>query len=493
MLFEESTGYTFDKTCHRTSVTYVDASLQATADDLLLLPRITGSQEVVGPVVGQEDNPDFPRILDIRYSIACLLFSALNGGNPSLQRSCTPDEFIQLTGRIARAIPSSRRWIVLPPIRENAEMLTRYYQADFKPITDREFRYLNVLEDENIGWIATFGVDEHLQARAIFNEAFEPFAHSLGLSSFAQYILPLHLDPSYFDDPVTPRSRVVGPPFVKDYANRMNLSPNRLVFTPARIRTLRLEDLSTSFIPIFAQILPGDELEDGLFIVDEAMIEVNNPARLCYGLPAPRKMILQGIEKGKAFETFVHRLLTGAERVLVLHSGGNQPFPDGFARLKKPDAEIEKESVVRYNYVPPAGGSGFRVAIGGPKGSPLSELAKSTGKPRTELDLLLVHDGEPRHILVGECKFTTEYKGGYFREGRGFVERAAKAIRGSLEIRKSLGLPEELPVVATLIVSHSGRGMAVPRPSLMIPMTHLLSGQFLRTIRHWLASPEALE
>jgi len=369
-------------------------------------------------------------------------------------------------------------------------MLTRYYRADFEALTDQEFRYLNVLEDENIGWIATFGVDEHLQGGTVFSEAFEPFAHSLGLSSFSQYVLPLHLDPSYFDDPVTPRSRIVGHPFVKDYANRMNVSPNRLVFTPDRIHTLRLEDLSASFIPIFAQIRPGDELEEGLFIVDEAMIEVNNPARLCYGLPDPRKVVLQGIEKGKVFETFVHRLLTGAERVLVLHSGGNQPFPDGFARLKK--TETEKESVVRYNYVPPAGGSGFRVAIGGPKGSPLSELARSVGKPRTELDLLLVHNDEPRHVLVGECKFTNGYKGVYFREGRGFVERASKAIRGSLEIRKSLGLPEDFPVVAALFASHSGRGMAVPRPSLMLPMIHLLSGQFLRTVRRWLNSSEAL-
>ncbi len=488
VIFEEATGYTFNRNCRRTSVVYADPLLQAVADELLLLPRMMDAHEVVAPVVGQEGNPDFPRLLDIRYSIASLIFSALNGSKPSLQRKCTVGEFQRLASEIARGIPPSRRWLVCPPTPENADTLARFYRGDFAEFTDDEYRYVNVLEDDNIGWIATYGVDEGLQAKEAFEEAFRPFVKTLGLSSFSQYTLPLHLDPTYFEDPVTPRGRIVGPWFVKQYAFKMGVNPSSLVFTPTRIRALRLATLTTSFVPIFAQILPGDELEDALFIVDESLIEVNNPARLCYSLSAPQEVVLQGFQKGQVFETFLHRFLTGKERVVVLHSGGSQPFPEGFILTQRPERETDR--VVRYSYEPPTGGTGFRVAIEGSEESAFYELARSTGKPRTELDLLLVHHNNPRHILVGECKFAWEYKGAYFREGRGFVERVAKAIRYSPKIRTALNLPGDMPVVPVLFVSHSGRGLTARRPSLMVTMTHVLSGQFRQSVESWLSLHE---
>ena len=110
--------------------------------------------------------------------------------------------------------------------------------------------------------------------------------------------------------------------------------------------------------------------------------------------------------------------------------------------------------------------------------------------PRTELDLLLVQHNNPRHILVGECKYAWEYKGAYFGEGRGFVERVAKAIRDSPKIRTALDLPREMPVVAVLFVSHSGRDLTVRRPSLMVTMTHVLSGQFRESVESWLSLQE---
>ena len=488
VVFEEATGYTYDRICQRASLAYADPVLQTVVDDLLLLPRTTMPEAIAAPIAGQAGNADFPRLLDIRYLVADLVFSALNGSNPSLQRTCTVEEFEHLVGEIARGIPPSRRWLVCPPIPENTDMLARYYRGEFGGFSDDEYRYVNVLEDDSIGWIATYGVDEGLQAKEAFEEAFRPFVQTLGLSSFSQYRLPLHPDPVYFEDSASPRGGIVGSRFVKQYAALMGIDPSRLAFTADGVRTLRLADLATSFVPIFAQILPGDGLKDGLFIADESLIEVNNPARLCYSLPGPRGVILHGVEKGHVFETFIYRLLTGAERVVVLHSGGSQPFPEGFVLARGPRSQTDR--VVEYSYGPPAAGTGFQVAIEGAEGSAMSELARSTGKPRTELDLLLVQHDNPSHILVGECKFAWEYKGGYFRAGRRFVEHAARAIRESREIRTALGLPDKLPVVSVLFVSHSGRGLATPRPSLMITMTQALSGQFRHSAETFLARQE---
>ena len=487
-LFLQATGYTWDDPCLR-NFSYSDPALRSVADELLLLPRMFDGQEVVGSVVAQEGNPDYPRLVDIRFSIACLIFPTLNDCNPSLQRACKPEDFERLVRLIALAIPPSRRWIVLPPTEVNADLLVRYHRADFSRFTAQEYRYVNILEDDNIGWIATYGVDEGLQAREPYNEAFAPFVQTLGLSEFSQYTLPLHLDSSYYEDPVTPRGRVVGSWFLKQYAARMGVAPERLVLTPSRVHSMQLSELPTSFIPIFAQVLLGEELEDVLFMVDEPMIEVNNPGRLCYSLPAPREVVLKGIEKGHVFETFVHRFLKGDHRVVVLHGGGSQPFPDGFIRTEKP--ERKTDTVVKYSYRPPTIGTGFRVTIEGPDGSPLHELARSVHKPRTELDVLLVHDEEPSHVLVGECKFGHQYRGDQWARARLFAERIAKAIGDSSEIRDILGLPHGLPIVAAAFVSHSGPCMTVSRPSVIVPMTHLLSGQFKEMVKAYLAGRDA--
>ncbi len=485
VLFEEATGYAYDRVCRRVSLRYADPVLRRVAEELLLQPRATGAWGTAAPVLGQEGNPDFPHIIDIRYSVASLIFTSLNSGNSSLQRVCPAEEFGRLVGKLARGIPPSRRWLVCPPIPENAGLLRRYYEGHFEGFSADEYRYANIIEDDNIGWIATYGVDEGLQARESFEQAFRPFIRTLGLKGFSEYRLPLHLDPGYFADPVTPRAGVVDSSYIKRYASWMGVETRAVTFTAEGLRTLRLADLATSFVPVFAQVSSGETFEDRLFVAHEALIEVNNPARLCFSLPGPREIVLRGIEKGHVFETFVFRLLTGSEKVTVLTGTGHQPFPDGFLLGWNPEKTAGR--LVQYSYGPPATGTGFRVAVEGPEGSPMSELARSLGKPRTELDLLLVQHTQPPHVLVGECKFAWEYNANYFRKGRLFAERASQAIRESRDIRKALGLPDELPVVPVLFASHCGPGIVGRRPSVMVTMLHTLSGRLQQLVASYLA------
>jgi hypothetical protein len=473
-IFEECTGYSWDHTCTRTSVTYADPVLQKVVDELLLWPRITSVEEVEAPVLRQDWNPDFPHVVDIRYLPASLIFTALNLSNGSLKRHPPESHTAALIGQIASGIPSHRRWLVVPPSDANLPLLKRFYAGSFDGFTPDQFRYVNIVEDDAIGWVATYGVDRGLQAKEDYLEAFATFAKSLGLSNYSKYNPPLYLPPRSGGSERVSGRGVVCQLQLNAYAASMGVEPQKIAFTLPMLRTFNLEQLPSSFVPIFARVDSEPDAPDSLYLVDRSLMEVNNHARLCHSLPHPREIILKGFQKGQVFETMVFRLLTGLDSVVVLQARGSE-VPAGFIlgdRALRPG-----DRVVRYSYSSPTGHSGFRVRLTRRRGDGMVQLAHAAGKESAELDLVLVHQESPAHILLGECKFAWTYHDDAFRAARGSIERLSIAISENPEFRTGLGLPESLPIVPVAFVSHSGKVLTEARNSLVVPITQLLLGR----------------
>jgi hypothetical protein len=477
--FKLATGY-YPEGVLRRDLSYADPVLQSVANDLLLCDRPTVESGIRIDNLGCEE-PDYPSIVDVRYAIAAGIVNSLNISNQSLSRMFTEDQLGAWTTRVAKAIPESRRWRVLNTITENKRFLITYYNGQIADLTTDEISKINLLEDDSIGWIATYGVDERLQGNKTYIEAFQNFVNQIGILDFKKYHPNLHLPPSMFNDPDANAAVPVTDIEVIQYAREMGVSPESITLSAKKLHTLVLEKMVNSFVPIFYQL---DDVLD-MYYATYNMIEANSVARLCLTIPEVRKGILEGTEKGKIFEHYVYSLLTGSERVLVILDEDHE-IPVGMLRTRENEPRGKQDKVVTYSYIKPTSNEGFRVSISRRNNSQFGLVLDAIGKEETDIDILLVHHAQPKHILIGECKYTVIYKDSYYEKGIVSTEKLAGAISGSPEVRKALGLPLDYQIIPVIFVSHTGELSKDISKSLKVPMHLLLSGAFERMIADYI-------
>ena len=272
--FEIATGFEFGKPCRR-RMSYEDPTIKNVAIDLLMNEKVL-IEETIKTDITEEDDPNFPFLLDARYEMSQLIFLTLNNTNLSLGRICNEAQLKEMVHKIASSIPFSRRWMVFVPSRANTPTLNKYYSSDFKNLSQTEMNRLNIFEDDSIGWIATYAVDEELKGSSEYLHVFQSYSQSIGLNDFTEYKLPLHVDPSYYDDPTTIPYKLATSGDVMNYAKWMKVDPSVLTLTSQDIFKLKLDKLPISFIPIFYQIRESEPQ----YVAAYNMIEANNVARL---------------------------------------------------------------------------------------------------------------------------------------------------------------------------------------------------------------------
>jgi len=416
--------------------------------------------------------------------------------------------------KIVRAIKPSLRWKAFHKVLF-WEWLSKF---DLKRSGIADLKLLNEIEELCLGFISF--TDMESRQRKKIESVFKQFIKEIGLKSYDQLLDSLSglVD---IERRLEKKPRLYQEEQVAQLESELGLKEGTLVLWEERLDTIRLSDIHKSIVPIFFGGRPGI----GIGVQRQPLAMFNIPQRLCFALDKPRQEIIEGMYKGLIFEEYLCNVLRGELVIAIDPSdplGGYhqradrlQSFPGGKELLdelerssevpawekisREPEYYISEPELtneemrlirpyryLRYKYRLPDGQNSCRVVIG-PETHPSSEaFLKAENKDEWEEDLLLLHEHEPKHCLVAQCKFTVKYSHNKYREGRNHVKKFADYLEETPSAKLELNVPEDFVLLPVLFTSFTGAIHKQDDGVLKTAVFPVMLGQFFLEVSNFL-------
>jgi len=456
-IFTESTGYVKAGKWFKRVAYFKDSTLRKIG--LEIWSRGEGPYEIH---IAEDELVDLT-LADTRYFIASEILTTMHQ-SPSLKgRTCDKEDVLSWTQRIAESIPDSPRWKQI--YRDRDKIFKKF--EDLDNLMDNEYVLLNIKERETEFRIFTDVYDREESVKEVFSKFlsrigienltdYEKMQASIGmLFSMAYLDLTEEIPEVSSEGRQIRKSKLFTYEQIESLMKRYNVRPDSLTLTIERLRNFVLKDLPYSLIPIFY------EDRDGLFRINMSLLQLNNFLELCFSLPKTDETIINKF-KGPAFEDILFEILTG--KIIILYEKSNM-FSGWLSTTDEINLESAKEGLrryrieadeLRYSYRPPEGITVPRTIIKRDTHPAFSGFLDMIGKEETDIDILLIHHSDPRHIIVGECEFTRKYSAYKYSA----KIRHANRLRGYLienqNAKEELNLPLDYPIIPVLFTSFSG-------------------------------------
>ena len=422
---------------------------------------------------------------DTRFFIATeILFTMICTNADLLGREYSKEDLLDWIKEIAKNIPDSPRWYQI--YRNRNEVFSKF--NNIHNLEDDEYRLLNIGERESEFRIFADAYERDKRVKKVFSDFlidiglgvdnindYEAAIFSLGrLLGSLQDTLTDEIEDIYYWKPVRRSKRLNRSQVDSLLRKARKINPEKLILTDDKLINLRLKDLAPSFIPIFY------EDRDGEFRIRSNLLQLNNPfVELLLSLPKEKEEIINRC-KGFIFEDILVDLLTGKLKIVYdsseLFSGSLSTF-DIVNSYKFKDLQ-EEWKILEYSYIIPGDRDKANVTIRKGTSPTFKKFLDQVGKEGWEEDIVLVHHKSPRHILLGQCKFTNKYKQEEYEDGYSHVKKFAEFIGKSEKAKIELGLPIDYPVIPVLFTSFSGRIFRERKDMLMTTFPPILWGKF---------------
>jgi len=401
-------------------------------------------------------------ILDFRRILASMITSTLLYSMPFKSKR-SPEGLVpmELDTRIAKAIRDSPRWEA-PRL---AGMLGKLRERSFAALSEHEFNLLNVAEARAIGVIAWHA--SWRRNKQNFEKIFSRFLRQVGVDDVIKYGKAVVYPAKVETNPEQYCLSEFNIEDVKRYAKQRGIRFEKLALTHERLRNLHLCELECDFVPIFFE-------RKSTFQADFRLLDTNDLGVLCYSIPEARSAIIDGAYKGRVFEQFLLDLLTGN---IAVESTPSEWHAASFYLLDMRERPIPERNIILYTYRPPKRFLGMRLKRDRSSVA-FRPFLEAESLQEFDIDLLLIHNDYPEHILVGECKFTKRYNDELYRECESKVVKLAKFVENSQDARSELGLPLDFKVLPALFTSYSGPALAQSSPAIKSTLHTTTSGLF---------------
>lgn len=429
--FQLSTGYLQRGSKLSKEFDFDDPTLREISFDLLEYPPHLKENRI--PIIKVHTCP----IVDYRAIIAIRIIEMMFWFNPLLSRDLNEEGYNKIGSQIINQIPLSPRWV--NPRLEG--IYEKFENQDYDMLTDDNFRFLNLVESRQLGMIAWYASWSRNKRKV--DRILKPFLMKLGLKSVSDYMRATLLPHDAISDPDDYSRKKIRREVIEQYAKMSGITPRSLMFQKENLKTIRLIELDQSFMPLFY------EREDGVFMAQVLLRDVNDMGGLCYSLPVARKNIVDSAFKGTVFEDFLFDILTGKIGIKHLNSkmyGHACAFVDG---------ATSNSSVHNYTYEPPTNFNHPRIHIMR-SWNTFRPLLLQLDKDETDIDLILIHHDEPKHILISECKFTKRYDEIEYHHAMSHIKTITDFLRKENKAMAELGIPLGIPLIPTIFTSFSG-------------------------------------
>jgi len=463
--FQKSTGYVRRGVKLLREFPFEDPILRLVAFKMLEHPRLQPSD--LAPAIKVRAQP----YIDYRSVLALMLLESMIWYSPILNRKLDEDAFNSLGKLVIDEIPPTPRWFN-PHLEDIYE---RFENQNFNQITKSDFRLLNLAEMRQIGIVAWYS--SWTRSRPKVEKIFRKFLSDLGIGSLADYVRAIRLPHQAIRDPEDFSRKTIKYDAIERYANRAGIKSSKILFRRKNLEKIVLVDLDQSFIPIFF------ENEDGIFRGEPRLQDVNGVGGLCYSLPKARREIVNGAFKGGVFEDVLFDILTGAiamEKIESKFYAYAYGFLDGRALPLTPN-------IFRYGYIPPEG-VGKCGLVRKKDSHPFKPFLELLGQDEFQEDIVLIHHNGPKHVLVGQCKFTNKYNQRKYLAGLNHVKKFAVFLDQSEEARKDINIPLDYPIVPCLFTSFSGPVYRYELDVLKSTLYPVLTFRFMDLVEKYLNS-----
>ena len=428
---------------------------------------------------------------DTRFLIASEILTTMHQMPYLKGRIHSKEDFLNWNKRIAEAIPDSPRW---KQIYRNRDEIFRKFE-DLHNLKDCEYELLNIGERETEFRIFTDVYDKEESVREIFSKflneigiqdlmEYENLISSIGmLFSIAYLDLTEEIPEISSEDRHVRRSKLFTYEQIEKLMSRYGLSPDSLTLTIEKLKNLVLQDLPHSLIPIFY------EDRERLFRINIRLLQLNNFLELCLSLRGAEEEVVNKF-KGDAFERILVEILTGKMIILYEKSkifSGSLTTTDetnldsALKRLREYGIETEE---LRYSYRPPEGITLPRIIIDRDSHPAFSDFLNIIGKEKTDIDILLIHEDEPKHVIIVESEFTRKYSPLKYSAKVRFVKKLERYLSKNPNAKKELHIPIDYPLVPVLVTSFSGGIFRKKDGVIKTTFPPILWGKF----REWVTS-----
>jgi len=314
--------------------------------------------------------------------------------------------------------------------RENSSTI---YARFFRQLTERIPQGFN-LGEPSFAWYDSWKKN----SRDL--DAFRNVIEEAGVSDCSQLERVTILPHQISKDPTSFSRRTFTENEVRIYFSERGAKPDAFTLKKSDLAHIQLKNYGCGLVPIFF------ERSDGLYQPDFVLMEANRTDVLCYAIPESKSKIIDGAFKGKLFEHFVRDILTGE---IIVEIEDSVIYTSQFYFREK-DAHHEPDGYYR----PIRRDGSCRIKLKKRRDSTLKELIYSLGE--TDIDIVLVHDSEPKHVLLGECCFTKDYNEDEYQSHRNRLSKIYEFLNNHPESIIELGLPEGYPIVPVLFTSFTG-------------------------------------
>lgn len=461
-----------------TEFNYNDSTLKKIASEIGMQRQSFSPKEIY---IAEDELTDLT-LQDTRFFIAAEILNTMICTNADLQgRECSKEYLLSRIKEIAKNIPDSPRWYQI--YRNRNKIFSKF--NNLHSLKDGEYRLLNIAERESGFRIFADAYEMNEQVKKVFSDFLVEIG--LGVDNISDYetvIFSLGRLLGSLQYSLTEESKRLSLSQIDSLLGKARkINPEKLILTGNKLISLRLEELPSSFIPIFY------EDRNGKFRISSTFLQLNNPfVELPVSLPKEEEEIINRC-KGSIFEDILVDLLTGKLKIAYDSSerfSGSLITFDAVNSYRFKDLEVGWK-ILEYSYIIPRGRDKANVTIRKGTSPTFDEFLEEISKEGWEEDIVLVHYKSPMHILVGQCKFTNKYKQKEYEDGYSHVKKFTEFIRKSEKAKIELGLPIDYPVVPVLFTSFSGRIFRERKDVLTTTFPPILWGKFKEWVKQFLS------
>lgn len=225
------------------------------------------------------------------------------------------------------------------------------------------------------------------------------------------------------------------------------------------IEKLNLEKLPELIMPLFFE--KGNNLKGSFlkcYFFDEHTFKSNDLGLLCFSNENFfRQLIRDPYIKGILLNDALYELLTGKTFSMF-----DIPTMSGLIYFGK-EEELEKDQRfensirVKYYYSNPKVTKGNEVKIKKETHPCLTNFLDQIGKKETDIDLILIHNKTPKHVIISECHFSSKYNHSQYSKRIVKLEKLTKFLKNNQDSKKELGIDNNYRIIPIVFGSSYGK------------------------------------
>lgn len=407
---------------------YSDPILREISLDILKLRKTKNIQESENIPVGS--------VFDLRYLFSRIIINTMIWRDPRLNRRIPHQKYLEFIEKIVKSIPESMRWKIAQIDKKTIKNL---YTSNISELTKNEIEAINIEEKREIGLVAWY--DSWKKKYVNLENIFKDIIQKVGVKNIIHLGKITIVPDKISKDPDKASKLIFQEKKIQEYISTYGANFNAFVLKKSDLENIRLEDYKYNFIPIFF------ERDDGYYQSEFRLMQANKIEGFCYAIPEAKTKIIDGAIKGKIFEQFMGSILTGN---LVIETEDSKFFTSHV--LFKNGNSYNKSNKKFYRTLYRNGSYGIKLRK---RTYPsLRKLIYLLGE--TDIDLLLIQDNDPKHVLIGECCFTKKYNEDKYQIHYNRLNKINDFLNKHPETKIELGIPDGYPIVSILFTSFLG-------------------------------------